>query len=66
MYGLCGRKHHIVQISGDMRGDRATQLVICKSLSLANREKITEIFAISTHFAKSVSGAKLQKETFKF
>ena len=47
MYGLYGVKHHIVDISEDVtdagrtndkqtRKDRATQLLICVPLSLAN------------------------------
>ena len=51
MYGLYGLKHHIVEISGDVTDagrtnkrtnkqttseDRATQLLICEPLSLAN------------------------------
>ena len=49
IYGLCGLKHHIVEISGDVTDaerdkqtnkqttskDRATQLLICEPLSFA-------------------------------
>ena len=46
MYGLCGLKHHIVEISGDVTDagrdkrttseDSATQLLICEPLSFTN------------------------------
>ena len=43
MYGLYGLKHHIVETSGDVTDvgrttseDRASQILICEKLSLAN------------------------------